>query len=101
MGGQPPFSISISAPSLSNGGGATTLTSAGRSPHPHLQIRHRGPDVAFGPFRDLAVMVLGAPHRRARKAAWVNAEKLKLKRGGAEVAEWSGGDSLDFQRDLI
>ena len=24
------------------------------SPHPHLQIRHRGPDVALGPFRDLA-----------------------------------------------
>ena len=25
-----------------------------RSPHPHLQIRHRGPDVALGSFRDLA-----------------------------------------------
>ena len=24
------------------------------SPHPHLQIRHRRPDVALGPFRDLA-----------------------------------------------
>ena len=23
-------------------------------PHPHLQIRHRGPDVALGPLRDLA-----------------------------------------------
>ena len=28
MGGQPPFSFSISTPSLSNGGGATTLRSA-------------------------------------------------------------------------
>ena len=24
------------------------------SPDPHLQIRHRGPDVALGPFGDLA-----------------------------------------------
>jgi len=24
------------------------------SPHPHLQIRHRCPDIALGPFGDLA-----------------------------------------------
>ncbi len=30
------------------------IRSAAKSPHPHLQIRHRGPDVALGPFGDLA-----------------------------------------------
>ena len=53
------------------------------SPHPHLQIRHRGPDVALGTFRDLAGDGDGSapsPGEECRESLvfrWLEADRLK------------------------
>ena len=53
------------------------------SPHPHLQIRHRRPDVALGSFRDLAGDGDGSvppPREELREnlvGGWLEADGLK------------------------
>lgn len=53
------------------------------SPHPHLQIRHCRPDVALGPFGDLAGNGDGsapAPGEEGREnlvVRWLEADRLE------------------------
>jgi hypothetical protein len=59
------------------------LTETRLSPHPHLQIRHRHPDVAFGPFRylssdcDRSAPALGEECRESLVVRWLEANRLK------------------------
>ena len=52
-------------------------------PHPHLQIRHRGPDVALGSFRDLAgdgdrsAPAPGEECRESLVVRWLEADRLE------------------------
>ena len=71
-----------------------------RSPQRHLQIRHRGPDIAFGAAA-IWPMVIGVPQQRAFRVQGSRLSRIHLvvlpdgRQHGLEVVEVEAGSDLN------